>query len=323
MKIYGSLLYFGILLLLFLSLQGSASLYFTDNGQRLDRLISKSIRSTKSSLFIQIYTFNENLIREEINHLLKKGQSVSIYQPKNQSLNLISSPLLEKKQANHCTGLMHKKLLIIDEFFCHLGSANFTRNSLVSHLNTWACLPSYELAHTIRAKKAHHTFTVGSQLIEYFETPRDQKIALNRIVELIKSAQKSLKIAMYTLTHQNLTQTVIKAHQKGIAVKVYVDMRSAKGTSKKCVQQLQEAGVPTFFPLGVEMTHHKTCEIDGKHLIMGSLNWTESAFKRNEESLLFLYDLDKQQKKELHKMWKRLYARSTSSLVSKAHLLSF
>ncbi|MGH2611481.1 MAG: phospholipase D-like domain-containing protein, partial [Rhabdochlamydiaceae bacterium] len=68
---------------------------------------------------------------------------------------------------------------------------------------------------------------------------------------------------------------------------------TAYGASKKAVQKLSSAGIEIFLSSGLPLLHHKWAYIDHKELILGSTNWTEAAFRKNEDVLLFLKPLSK------------------------------
>jgi len=93
-----------------------------------------------------------------------------------------------------------------------------------------------------------------------------------------------------------LIDTLIAVKQKGVAVEVILDQnidfiqRKHVGEwetlvkSIRAYKRLREAGVRVFYDEPARYTHAKTIVIDGRMVILGSSNWTESAFDRSIEA---------------------------------------
>jgi phosphatidylserine/phosphatidylglycerophosphate/cardiolipin synthase-like enzyme len=116
---------------------------------------------------------------------------------------------------------------------------------------------------------------------------------------------------MFTWTHPLHTAHVIAAHQRGVQVEIIIDHHSAMGASQKTVTALQEAGIGVRLGQGPQLLHHKMAWVDEMTLILGSANWTKSAFKKNEDCFLILHDLSSSQRGLLDKLWSVLVKEST------------
>jgi phosphatidylserine/phosphatidylglycerophosphate/cardiolipin synthase-like enzyme len=196
---------------------------------------------------------------------------------------------------------MHRKILVIDEENVFLGSANFTFSSLKLHDNFLVGLHHPSLGyHLTHDSNSPFKFSLG----ECWLLPDRSGEALDRLIKLIDEAKKSIKVAMFTLTHPRLIEALISAHQRGIKVEIAVDYFTGQGASMSSLKQLQASGIPSFLSSGAQLFHHKWVLIDGTHLITGSANWTQVAFEKNEDDFLILNLLTKDQKKYIKKMWK-------------------
>ena len=106
-----------------------------------------------------------------------------------------------------------------------------------------------------------------------------------QIIKEINNSKLSIDIAMYSFTKSDIAQALVNARKRGVIVRIIMDDgRSKTGNSKfryflsnNVNQKLVE---PTM--------HNKFAVIDGKLLITGSYNWTNSAEKRNFENILFI-----------------------------------
>jgi phosphatidylserine/phosphatidylglycerophosphate/cardiolipin synthase-like enzyme len=57
---------------------------------------------------------------------------------------------------------------------------------------------------------------------------------------------------------------------------------------------------------GQQLLHHKWAIVDEEQWIMGSANWTKAAFAKNEDFLLILSTLTKEQIQFLNRLWSTL-----------------
>jgi phosphatidylserine/phosphatidylglycerophosphate/cardiolipin synthase-like enzyme len=215
-------------------------------------------------------------------------------------------------------GLMHQKILIIDDHLVFLGSANMTTSSLVLHDNLTLGFHSPLLAqflkdplhyapHLPRQKIPSYPplpFQIGSQQAQLWMLPDRQGSALAQVIHEIDSATKTIFISMFTLTHPDLTEALISAKKRGVDVRLCSDFYAGRGASRKSLKRLQEENIPLLFSQGQQLLHHKWALIDDHTLIVGSTNWTKAAFTKNRDCLLFLKDLSSDQQAYLKRLWK-------------------
>ena len=215
----------------------------------------------------------------------------------------IDFPKSLKATALKSKGLMHRKIVIIDDATIFLGSANMTTSSLALHDNLTVGIYDPKLA--LFLHKAQETVYHNGNLSLYL-LPDPQKEALLRLIGTLDAAQKSIYLAMFTLTHPDLIAALIRAHERGVELHLAVDYYAARGASKKMVTLLEKAGISVKLSEGMQLLHHKWALVDEKSLISGSTNWTKAAFEKNHDCLLFLESLDKDQKQNLIKIWEQL-----------------
>ncbi len=275
-----------------------------------------AIQRAESSILVATYTMTDYKLIDALKHKSEKGVSVKVIcDPEACSKEnverlggkVVTLPSVEK-------GLLHRKILVIDNKEVWLGSANLTRDSLRVHGNLVAAINNEELAEEIRlrleekrAKKQH--FLVGGQDIELWFTPYDRE-ATERLKELIRSAKKTLRVAMFTFTRKDLAWELIEAYKRGVDVEVVVDGNSGKGASKNIVNLLEREDVPVFLSRGSELLHYKFMEIDGKILVNGSANWTLAAFTKNADCFLVIHDLNEKQRDTLNHLWQVIVVES-------------
>lgn len=204
-------------------------------------------------------------------------------------------------------GLMHHKIAIVDERLVFLGSANLTTQSLKMHDNLVLGLYHPDLAAFLnRCSSQFYAFEVAGQPAELWLLPDGEGLALERLLALIDGAKKSIYVAMFTLTHPRLCQALIAARGRQVDVRCAVDFYTAQGASLKTFASLQAAGVKIVASSGQQLLHHKWAWIDGQSLVMGSANWTKSAFAKNQDCFVILSQLSSSQKKFIGKIWQTI-----------------
>ncbi len=65
-------------------------------------------------------------------------------------------------------------------------------------------------------------------------------------------------------------------------------VQSASQAQSAAIARLQEAGITIEVSLQSRLLHDKFAVIDGRWVITGSFNWTQSAENRNRENLVIL-----------------------------------
>jgi phosphatidylserine/phosphatidylglycerophosphate/cardiolipin synthase-like enzyme len=148
-------------------------------------------------------------------------------------------------------------------------------------------------------------FTLGDEKIEMIFLP-DDKHAAHQLIEMIGSAQKTIRVAMYTFTRKDFAEALARAKERGVDVEITLDKSTSEGASREVVNYLMKRGITPKISNGEHLMHNKMMWIDRKDLAQGSANWTKQAFTQNEDSIMILYNLTEQQNKTLENMWRSL-----------------
>jgi cardiolipin synthase len=269
---------------------------FYANQQRDDfRLVlQKVFSSAQSSIDITMYALTDEELIKRLYQRAHQGLLVKVWHDKKSGSTPLSPPILAT--AVQTKGLMHRKIVIIDDAYVFLGSANMTTSSLVLHDNLSVGFYCPDLAEFIKAPTSpYYDFPIGSLFCRLWFLPDNG--ALDYMIEQISNAKNSIFVAMFTLTHPKLLEALVEAEKRGVDVTVAVDHYAARGASKKAVQFLQSHNISVSFSQGLQLLHHKWAYIDRSQVILGSTNWTKAAFTKNQDCLLFLKELNFQQQK--------------------------
>jgi phosphatidylserine/phosphatidylglycerophosphate/cardiolipin synthase-like enzyme len=136
--------------------------------------------------------------------------------------------------------------------------------------------------------------TPGPETIEikpYFTDPDirgnatpGQKIIADLITD-INGAHKSIDVAMYNFTLKEVSEALIKASERGVAVRIIVD---SDALDKLDLQHLKKAGVYALGDRRESLMHNKFVVVDSETLWTGSLNLTASGAENDENVLVRL-----------------------------------
>ncbi len=113
----------------------------------------------------------------------------------------------------------------------------------------------------------------------------DQPCA-ERLTKFIMSAKKSIDIAIYDITLDQLVHQLI-LQSKRVRVRIVVDRRQAK-ERYSLVPLLLKAGVKVRYGRQRGIMHNKFTIVDDKMVETGSFNYTNDASTRNQENQVYL-----------------------------------
>jgi cardiolipin synthase A/B len=280
-------------------------LFYSNQLQdNLKRLFQTVFRTAQKSLFLTFYSVTDSDLLALLQTKVKENIVVDITYDPTASLDLKKFSFFNLHPL-HKNGLMHRKIVCMDDALVLFGTANLTPSSLLMHDNVVIGLHSPALARFLINPHCNpFYFSLKGQQAELWLLPNKDKRALQRIVELISTAKKTVKVAMFTFTHLAFTQALKEASARGIQVQIAIDSYCGKGAGAKTVAFLKNSGIKTFLSHPSKLLHHKWALIDDQILILGSANWTAAAFERNQDAFLVLYPLLPSHTHFFQKLWK-------------------
>ena len=126
--------------------------------------------------------------------------------------------------------------------------------------------------------------------IEVAFAPRDNTEKV--LIELIRSARKSLKVHAYVFTSRQIADAMVAAHRRGVKVEVLADAKMNRREKGNAIPRLLAGGVPVAFETRYNAAHNKVLVVDAEGpkcaVLTGSYNFTWSAHNRNAENLLIV-----------------------------------
>lgn len=132
------------------------------------------------------------------------------------------------------------------------------------------------------------------------------KRAHRPIINLYKNAQKSIHLAIYTLTKNDITRALINAHKRGVEIKVIMDDEKALDIHSDD-EKLEEAGIGVVKDGPLSLMHNKFAIIDGIIVYTGSYNHTRSGTEYNDENYIIIKDKEVAEvyERQFQKLWEK------------------
>lgn len=122
----------------------------------------------------------------------------------------------------------------------------------------------------------------------YFSPPNDAAAA---VVRAIDASEHEVLVQAYGFTHNGMAQALVRAHQRGVRVRVLLDQKS-QSSNRYVIGILTDADIALRQDGKHAIAHNKVMVIDRTLVITGSFNFTNSAATRNAENLLVLKSAD-------------------------------
>ncbi len=123
-----------------------------------------------------------------------------------------------------------------------------------------------------------------------------------RVCTLVQGAKESIYVLMYAIQVgkseyepvNKLCQYLIEAHKRGVQVEIILEHTYAQRdkllnkSNQKAFDLFYKEGIKVRFDDPKKTLHSKVIIIDGNTTILGSHNWTYTAFQRNNESSILI-----------------------------------
>ena len=111
------------------------------------------------------------------------------------------------------------------------------------------------------------------------------------IIKNINQAETFIHIAMYIFSDRDIALPLVKAHERGVKVRLYLDQEQVVYPFSQS-RFLAQKGMNIRISTNNYNMHNKFAIIDNRILLTGSYNWTFSANRRNDENLMVIDDPD-------------------------------
>lgn len=291
------------------------------------KALIQEINSAQNSIDFAIYGYTKiPALQKALESAQQRGVKVRfVYDSDKNNTNIYPdtnylSKILTNNQHDLSNSLMHDKFFIFDNQRVLSGSANISSTDMSGfNSNVIVLINSPLLANVYsqefeqmysgkfhKSKLKIQTKNEDDRNIGVFFSPKDRAIT-TQIIPLIDNAQKYIYMPAFLITHKGLSDSLINASKRGVAVKLILDATNTHGGASK-IKLLRQNGIQVKTENLAGKLHSKSIIIDDQYTIIGSMNFSKSGEGVNDENLLIIKDKEITQfyKTFFQYLWKRI-----------------
>lgn len=129
----------------------------------------------------------------------------------------------------------------------------------------------------------------------------------NLIIDHLVCSKNSLDICIFTISDNDIADSIIRLHKNGLKIRVIADNEKAEDEGSD-IMRIADSGIPVKIDFSGNHMHHKFSISDNKEVLTGSYNWTKSAALYNQENLIVIQNTNviDNYSKEFEKLWNGL-----------------
>lgn len=267
----------------------------------------QEVNSAQSSIDFAIYGYTKiPALQKALENAQQRGVKVRfVYDLDDKKANIYPdtiylTKILTNNQSDSTKAIMHDKFFIFDRQKVLTGSANisntdmsgFNSNAIILiNSNKIADIYSQEFEQMYSGKfhkqKSKNYDKQSDNMYVYF-SPEDKAIT-SEIIPLVNSAHKYIYIPAFLITHKGLTDSLINASRRGVAVKIILDATNTHTGASK-MKALRQNGVQVKTENFAGKLHSKSIIIDDLYTVIGSMNFSKSGEGSNDENLIIIKD---------------------------------
>lgn len=272
------------------------------------KALIQEISSANNSIDFAIYGYTKiPALQKALENAQNRGVKIRfVYDSDKQNNNIYPDTNYLAKiftNNNHDTtkSIMHDKFFIFDNQKVLTGSANISSTDMSGfNSNAIVIIDSPQLAqiyskefeqmyngkfHKSKSKIKNKDY---DERISVYFSPKDKAIT-KQVIPLIDNAQKYIYMPDFLVTHKELSDSLINARKRGVAVRLVLDATNTHGGASK-LKVLRQNGIQVKTENLAGKLHSKSIIIDDMYTIIGSMNFSKSGEGVNDENLLIIKD---------------------------------
>ncbi len=201
------------------------------------------------------------------------------------------------------SAFMHNKFMVMDSGEVWFGSLNLTDNDLRRNNNNFMRVFSLELNANFAtefsemweqqfgprspANTPYPLLSFGTSELDIYFSPEDKP--RDEVLRVLEGAQREIRFMAFSFTDEAIGTAMITADNRGVAVSGVIETFQSDGTGSQ-YQRLRGNRLDVKRDGNGGVMHHKVIIIDRRIVVMGSYNFTASAYRDNDETLVIIND---------------------------------
>jgi tetratricopeptide (TPR) repeat protein len=275
----------------------------------MEETLIAAIESAQESIDLSLFEFDLQQGAEALLRAHQRGVQVRIVTDDEYGIEADSDQLVMLMNGgipvidDGRTSLMHSHYIIFDRESVWLGTSSPTARNYARNYDHAVWIDSAELAGYFRddfegkftdqrffSPEMNHHFSIEDTSVELYLMNGNGKKLENRLLELIESAEKSVRFMAFAFTLDSIGKKMIERINAGVEIDgVFDNVGNAPQHSQ--IPALFHAGARLYYH-GNERTHEKTLIIDESIVITQSANLTANSIMCNNEYSLILHNRD-------------------------------
>lgn len=142
--------------------------------------------------------------------------------------------------------------------------------------------------------------------VSYYFSQEDRNLDMH-LIDVINSSNKTLNIAIYSITKPNIVQAIVNAKKRGVDVKLITDREEANTRSEQTqLNIIKASNIPIKINTSTRyIMHLKVTIADSNVITSGSYNYTSNGTYGNDEVLIVIsnHNTATDWTNEFNKMW--------------------
>lgn len=293
-------------------------LYFTDPVDPLstqgtggvDVPLVAAIDDARLSIDVAAYSLSLNSVRDALINAHQRGVTVRMVMESTNMDNSDPQRIIEAGipvVGDNQDGLMHDKFIVIDRSEVWTGSMNYTDSGAYDDNNNMFRVRSTKMAENytrefeemfldgkfgpnVAAATPNPTLTLDGTRVDTFFSPDDG--VANELATLLSNARESIYFLAFSFTSNDLGDIVRAKAEEGLDVHGVMDEEQIDSNQGTEFDPFRQADLDVLIDGIPGQMHHKVFIIDGRIVVLGSYNFSQSAETRNDENILVVYNED-------------------------------
>lgn len=193
--------------------------------------------------------------------------------------NSITGKFLEDAGVEVVYGSTHAKGFCIDGRFILFGSTNLTQQSIIKNNEANLLIDDKKIAKGFTEYFEHLWNGGGHGEIELSPPLLADGAFKDVLIDMIDRSKKSVSFAIYFFNYKEISDALIRAHDRGVKVSGFVHQHLSFALSyiyanRRTVKNLRERGLTEiYFSVPNKFSHSKYLVIDNMELLLGTGNW--------------------------------------------------
>ncbi|VVB58187.1 Cardiolipin synthase B [Candidatus Anstonella stagnisolia] len=111
------------------------------------------------------------------------------------------------------------------------------------------------------------------------------------VVSFFNSAGKTIDVEMYVFSNQNIARSLANAAKRGVRVRLILEGRieGVQENANTFDYLVSSGAYAKWASLSYKLTHSKLAIVDGRKVLVGSINFSNAAVTKNREAAAMLY----------------------------------